>query len=124
VAIPGATSWSVIPVLYGSYRLEVTDNNGCTGYSTSLYYGPGGVITEAGTAMQDRYAIYPNPATSVVYIDAPVRVRAVITGMEGKVLIDCADAVQVDVSKLPQGVYLIGLYDDKGQKVYVGNVVK
>ncbi len=124
VAIPGANSWSIVPVFYGSYRLEVTDTNGCAGYSTSIYYGPGGVQTEAGNIQQQQIAIYPNPATSIVNIDAPMKVRAIITGMEGKVLIDQPAAVQVDVSGLAPGVYMIALYDDSGARVKVEKLIR
>jgi len=60
----------------------------------------------------------------MLYIDAPVKVRAVICSIEGKKEIDVTDAKQVNISALANGMYFVTLYDDNGTAIAVRKVVK
>ena len=68
--------------------------------------------------------IYPNPTNGMLYIDAPVKVRAVISSIEGKKEIDVTDAKQVNLSALANGMYFVTLYDDNDNVIAVRKVVK
>ena len=60
----------------------------------------------------------------MVYIESPVAVNAVVTGMEGKVIMQVANATSVDISTLPAGVYMMLFYDESGAKLSVEKFVK
>jgi hypothetical protein len=68
--------------------------------------------------------IYPNPTTGVVNITSPVKVKAVVTGVEGKILVQQEDAKQVDISNLANGLYMITLYDNDGHSLLVQKLIK
>jgi trimeric autotransporter adhesin len=120
VAIPGATNYTYIPLANGNYRVIVGDILGCHG--TSNGYNIAGVgVTQVSA---DEISIYPNPANNVVHIESPVAVRAVITGMEGKTLIDENNAHEININSLANGLYLITLYDGNGNRVLVQKLIK
>ncbi len=120
VGIPGAIDSSYAPVENGSYRVLVVDSNGCDGYS------PANDIAYLGIKQVNKtdVRIYPNPASSVVHIESGVAVRAVISGVEGKVLIEQAKAKDIDISGLASGVYLIMVYDEAGNQLTVEKLIK
>lgn len=121
VGIPGANSSSYVPTLNGNYRVQVTDGNGCKGYSPSFS------ITSVGLqGVVDRSAVrvYPNPVTDMVHFESPVSVKSVITSMDGRVLITAEAATSISVSILPKGIYLLHLYTEDGQNIAVEKLVK
>jgi hypothetical protein len=67
--------------------------------------------------------IYPNPAASTVYISSPVKVHATISSVDGRQLIDQPDAQSIDVSMLPDGLYMISLFDESGVRIVVQKLV-
>ena len=120
VAIPGATSSSYFPTSIGSYRVRVTDVNGCSNYSA-----PDGV-NFLGVAQVNAAAIkiYPNPTTQMVHITSAEPVSAVISSIEGKQLINRSAVTDIDVNELPSGLYLIMLYNEAGDRVYIDKLIK
>ena len=119
--IPGATTYSTAALYYGNYWVTVTDTNGCTATSVPYAYTIGmGVPTHTGTLLR----IYPNPANDVVYIESGIRVRAVISDIDGKIAQEQADAKQLDISKLANGIYFISLYADNGERLIVQKLIK
>jgi uncharacterized protein YjdB len=117
--ISGATN-AVLTSVNGNhyYSVTVTDANGCMGSAT--WYGAVGVNTISAADIH----VFPNPATTTVSIIAPVAVKAVISGMEGKVLAEQANATAIDISKLPNGLYMLSLYDDSGNKLATQKLIK
>jgi hypothetical protein len=106
----------------------VTDTNGCqsvsdiyvlTGWSGNTTHGVG--VQNVNT---ETIKIYPNPAQTMVHIDAPGVVRAVISAMDGRILIDQPNAKDVDITKLADGVYMITVYDENGITVKTEKLVK
>jgi uncharacterized protein YjdB len=108
VAIPGATTSVLNFTGDGSYTVKVTDVNGCS--VTSQAYD----VRFTGTANVSvgEIKVYPNPASSMLYIDATVKVKASVLVMDGKTMMEQKDAHSVDISKLPAGMYMIMIYDE------------
>jgi len=96
------------------------DAIGCSGYSNAVQISRVGV---AGINKVD-VKIYPNPATDVVYIGAGAPVRAVVTSIEGKVLLDKSMVQEINVSSLAAGMYIIKLYDEQGEMIMVQKLIK
>jgi len=119
IAIPGATGTSVTPTVNGQYIVRVVDGNGCVGYSPQYILNLG--IDQVGST---GISVYPNPATSVVNISAPIELKAVVTGIDGRTLLEQENAKQVDISKLPDGLYMIMLYNKAGDRLFVQKLTK
>jgi hypothetical protein len=119
-SIPGATTYAITPPANGNYRVLVTAANGCANYSPSLAIG-NVVIDEVATP---KVNIYPNPASSLIYIDAPVKVRAVICSIEGKVVIEQQNASEIGIASLSNGVYLVSVYDENNRRLATQKLIK
>ena len=120
VAIPGATTLTVTPTVNASYRVRVTDGNSCTGYSSGFIIDNLSVTSVNKTDIN----IYPNPASSVVNIVSSVNVRAVITDMAGKTIMERENATELNISNLSDGVYMILLFDSSGNRLMVQKLIK
>jgi len=121
LAIPGANSMTYVPHTNGAYRVRVTDGLGCAGYSGYMN------ITGVGVARVYTAAdvkIYPNPATDMVHIEAPVAVRTVILSMEGKQLLECTNGTDINISNLAGGLYMLVVYDTNGEKLAMQKLIK
>jgi trimeric autotransporter adhesin len=116
VAIPGAHSNSINLTGTGAYVVVVTDGNGCIDTSAAyiITSGGGGGGGNTGVTNIDggNVKVYPNPATSVLHIDAPVKVNVSVLSIDGKVLIEQKDAETIDVSRLANGLYIVMVYDE------------
>ena len=121
VLITGATTSSVAATTNGTYTVYVTDTFGCENMSDP-YIIVNLAVNQPG--LSQNISIHPNPASDVVYIESPVAVNAVVTGMEGKVIMQVANATNVDISALPAGVYMMLFYDESGAKLSVEKFVK
>ena len=121
VSIPGATTYHTIPAEIGSYRVMVTDTNNCHAYSLahSIF-----VLAVNNVNTTEEAKIYPNPATETLHITAQTNVRAVITNVTGKTVIDQAHATDINVSSLPTGIYMVMLYDENGERLLVQKLIK
>ncbi len=124
--VTGATTNNVPYGTPGSYTVLVSDINSC--FDTSGIFiilpdttAPSGVVTYiSGRDIK----IYPNPATSVLHIDAPVKVLISISTPDGKVLIDRRKALSVNVSNLADGMYIISIYDENNNLLKTDKFVK
>ena len=120
--IPGATSPSIAALNTEYYYVKVTDSNGCTGISPLFHFDVRWLGVSNVTPGEVR--VYPNPAHSALYISSPVKVRVVISSMDGKEEINEADARKVDISRLADGMYMITLYDEHGLRLGVRKFTK
>ncbi len=120
--IPMANSPNCAALHTQWYFVEVTDVIGCKGRSAKFHFW----IEQLGVTIPEgvKVHIYPNPATSTVNIESSVKVKAILSAMDGRKLTETEDAKQIDVSKLANGVYMITLYDESGQVVTVQKLVK
>lgn len=121
-AIPGATTFKTAAADSACYWVVVTDGSTCAGKSEISCFNPKTVAVPGIDAASVK--IHPNPATETVFIDAPVNVTAVITGIDGRLEIEKAKASRIDISNLRNGIYFISLYDDTGRKLKVEKLIK
>jgi uncharacterized protein YjdB len=121
VSIAGASSSILSPTANGSYKVRVADGSGCAGFSAAFSLTNVGV---GNLSNQPIITISPNPATSWLHIECAQQMRAVISGTEGKALLDNANAKDINIAMLPHGLYLISLYDNEGNKVKVDKFIK
>ena len=118
--IQGATDSTYEVDTNAVYSVKVTDQNGCM--DSTSYPVTNVSVAETGHAAAVR--VFPNPARSVVYITAPFTVHAVITGLDGKVVLRQDDAREMDISRLSAGLYLIRITDSSGQVVRIEKMEK
>jgi len=124
-AIPGANAAATDPIGNGTYKVKVIDTNGCQSLSAGdIVSGwvPSGIAPL--TANGSDIMIFPNPAQDAVHIQSPIEVRAVISSIDGRTVIDQAAAKDINIGKLANGIYTIRLYDASGQMVKVDKLVK
>ena len=121
VAIPGATSSIYIETAFGDYTVVVSDGNGC--FDTSAAYT---INEHTGVVNVNMIAIklYPNPATSVIKIDAPMPVNATVMTADGKVVIRSDNAASIDVSQLASGMYMVMIYDQNNLLLKTDKFIK
>ncbi len=125
VAISGANSSTYYETTPGDYTVVVTDINGCTDTSSAYLLGGGGGGTGVGSvANSGNIRIFPNPATSVLTIDAPMKVNVSLLSIDGKTLISQKDATTIDISTLADGMYLIMIYNENDVLLRTSKFVK
>ncbi len=112
VDITGATDREFAPGTWsGIYSVTVRNAAGCSGISAPYTYKLG---VRSATDSAAIISIYPNPATDMVYIDAPVAVHITISSMDGKTLWQQAYTDGIHTGILPEGVYLLRITDMNG----------
>ena len=121
--IVGATVPNVAAALIDYYYVIVTDSVGCKGES-AIYHNTSILVGVNNTVANSTITIYPNPANEIIYIGSPVKVRAVISDLEGKTELEQDNATEMDISHLADGMYLISLYDENGVKLDIQKLVK
>jgi len=113
--VPGATDSSYITSLDYSLPLCVVIHSNawcaipdtataCIELTTSI----GNVVGKNGIN------IYPNPASSILYIETSEIVSVSILSMEGRVLIYKQEANNIDISSLSNGIYIIQVFAQNG----------
>lgn len=108
--ITGATNDFHVVLLDGSYTLAVTDSNGCEAISDSLNFTTG--INEFTS---NELQIYPKPAADYLFVNySGVADRVEITDMRGSEVLVYEKVLlpgRIDISQLPDGIYLIMIKD-------------
>ena len=125
VAIPGATTYHTNALGSGNYKVAVTDTNGCQSHS-DVYVYTGGATTFIGNTQSavGSIRIYPNPAQTMVHIESAIQVRAVISSIDGRTILNITAAKDIDITNLADGIYMIMLYDDNGSLLKAEKLVK
>ncbi len=123
--IPGATSnFAPDNNIPGSvYTVIVWDINNCS--DTSAPFIVPGTISGVHTVYTGKdIKIYPNPASNVLHIDAPIKVFVSILSPDGKELIARKEAISVNVGQLADGMYVIMVYDENNTLLKTDKFVK
>jgi len=120
--IPGATSPTYTATKSGAYSVFITDDNGCIDLSSQYIVNSTG--TDTATTTKEYINIYPNPATSIVHFDAPMKVNVSISNSHGKVVMHKDNAKAMDITKLQNGVYIIQVYDEKKKLIKTDKLLK
>jgi hypothetical protein len=97
----------------------VTDANGCSDTSAAQPV----TLSVGNIPSNEQIRLYPNPATSVLHIDAPVAVNIAIYGIDGRKVIDQQNATTVDISRLAAGTYQMKLTDKDGNAISTEKLV-
>lgn len=116
--VTGANSSIYSGPVPGLYSVVVNDVNGCTDTSASYLIaagggaGGGGGSTGVGaTSVADAITVYPVPASTSLYISAPVAVNVKVNSPDGKLVMEQKSATNINVENLANGVYLISIFD-------------
>ncbi len=110
--IPGATSQSYDPVNSGSYAVQVTAANGCSGTSSCVNYSTVGMDEIAGLEVQ----LYPNPTSGLITVQFSQSLKVDemnVTDVTGRLIRTeggfTAEKVELDLSKESKGVYFLNV---------------
>lgn len=112
--IAGATNNSYVETNNGSYTVIVSSVDGCA--DTSAPFVDSSVVTGVTNVNAAKaIRIYPNPATSVLHIDAPMKVFVTLVSPDGRTIMQRREAISLNVGNLPDGIYMIMIYDKDDQ---------
>jgi len=124
VMINGANSQSFTAIQDGNYTVEVLDTlTGCYGFSPQPF-NLTTLSTPVVTNSNANVRVYPNPATKLIYIDAPFAVNVTISAVDGKTVIEKSNVKSVDISELANGVYMLRVTNEDGAVMMVEKLVK
>ncbi len=112
VAIPGEDSGSIRAFVGGSYTVRVADSSGCAD-TANAYIFNGGTGAGVGAISLSDISVYPNPASTFIKVDAPLKVNVRILSVDGKVVVTQNDAVNINIGELANGMYMIMIYDQE-----------
>ena len=124
IAIPGATNSIYFETLPGNYSVGVTDANGCSQTTNSYTIHGSGSSAVSIVGNNEDIRIYPNPATSMLFVDAPQPVNITIICADGRKVIEQPNTQSVNVSTLADGMYIIMLYIADGLLLKTDKFVK
>ncbi len=111
IAIAGAVNDYFLPVIDGSYSVIVTDSNGCEGVAENVTYEePTGIDTPD---LIRTISIFPNPAKEIINVTATVSLKGRITTIDGRLVKELIAPDSIDVSELPEGIYLLKLISEE-----------
>ena len=119
-AIAGATSNTHTPTTSGTYWVQAVDSY-CYTISRVFKFA---LLPTRGSALGRQTTIYPNPTRGLVRVEAPVGLSAIVRNLTGQVVRTVPQATQVDLSGLPDGLYLLQLNGPDGAVVKVEKIVK
>lgn len=128
--VPGATSATYVPAASGNYRVEVWDENGCSGTSNNIEFTWTG-IADLGEVYN--VEIWPNPTRDVVYIKADfgkqLRVELSLKDVAGRDIMqkEVLSSTSVinrsfNIESLSMGMYVLELRTPEG--VVIERVIK
>ncbi len=120
--LPGATSKNYTSSTTGLYRVIVTDANGCSDTSAPYYFN---LAVGDAPAVASQTFVFPNPATTELFLQSPVQLDAVLATLDGRTVLREENASSLDLRALPGGLYLLRLYNHRdGALIKTEKVVK
>jgi hypothetical protein len=131
--IVGATNRIYIATQSGIYGVTVTNSSGCSAVAADttlfiVYTGPKMNQDEllALTEQEENEAIvvYPNPSNRIFTIATENSIKATVTDLQGRVLMELNDATTINLSQYANGIYLLQLLDDENRVIKTVKLVK
>ncbi len=105
ILLPNDTMQSIIPIISGSYTVQVSDSNLCT--NTSLP----NIVTSISDYLRDQihyFNIYPSPANEYFYIQGYENINHLIAySLTGQQINLIEENNKVDITKLASGFYIV-----------------
>ncbi len=108
----------------GDYRVAVVKGN-CA--DTSEVYEVRNVSGTGIAGWDDpgrSIAIFPNPASGMIYISSPVAVHASVYSADGRLITTVENARYINMEAYRQGVYFLKVFDGKGRLLKSEKIVK
>ena len=115
MAILGSDTNTCFVTNSGNYAVVVTNAFGCSAPTTAIY---------CDDCSTDDIKIFPNPVSSALSIEWCKAVVTRILAADGREIRKIENKGQIDIGDLPDGVYLIVLYDMKGNKIKTKRITK
>ena len=118
----GEVTQTITPTILGWHWCIVTDANGCE--SEQTFYEVLHLSTSLNDIMSEQVAIYPNPTKGVIIIKTDFLIEKIkIINVQGRQLDVSLKEQVLDVSSIPNGIYFVEIYSDKGvvRKKFVKN---
>jgi membrane carboxypeptidase/penicillin-binding protein PbpC len=119
--IPEATQGTYSPVEVGTYKVRVTDVNGCRSISNSLIVN---VVSAEENIYEGEISVYPNPSTAIFYLELGQEkankiqlFNAIGKYYNEKITPISAKKYQIDLGNQALGLYFIEIVTDKGKIV-------
>ncbi len=110
------------PSSSGGYSVTVTDSNGCSNISPIVNVN--NVNIDPFVKSNNLVNVYPNPANTDVYIQAPVSVNVILTNVEGRKVWSGNGVTKISLDGLPDGVYFLRITDEAGMSLKYEKLIK
>jgi hypothetical protein len=120
LAINGATGQSHLVAQNGGYTVRVTDANGCTNYAPVFFFNSVGVPQ---VLRPDMVSIFPNPATDIVNVTAPIKVNVLLRDAAGRSIRLIENAGRIELGALAEGMYQLVITDQQGHYIKTEKLV-
>jgi hypothetical protein len=120
--ITGATASTYTMTQNGNYSVVV--NNGNCSDTSAVYTATDVTGIDDLELLAQQIRIYPNPAKSKVYINAPERIHVTVTSIEGKEMMMVKNASVINLDQLAKGIYFLRITDRNGILIKVEKLVK
>jgi len=121
--INGAQQSTYTVLENGAYTVVVSDAFDCK--DTSAVYVVDNVTSVSDlSAIGKNIRIYPNPATSKVYINSPVAVNLILTNIHGKRLSTVESGKELVISSFAAGLYFLQITDKSGKVIKIEKIIK
>lgn len=119
--IPGGVNASLDITQNGYYQVQATDANGCISMSAIAWIQNLGV---GNTVKTDAIRIFPNPATTEIHIESPVKLNLVLRNMQGQTVRTASEVTVMNIAGLANGVYMLTVTDKNGALIKTVRLVK
>ncbi len=108
--IDGATDSFYVVTDNADYQVRVTEDPWACEF-TSAVYTVNNVSVKDMDDIAAQISVYPNPASSMLYIKSPVPVNAQISSIDGRVVLMEQQATSVGIGHITPGIYLLRILD-------------
>ncbi|WP_165439440.1 T9SS type A sorting domain-containing protein [Chryseobacterium phocaeense] len=92
-----------------SFGINTITINGTTTVSKAIsYLVPGALSTSETDKKKTDISLYPNPSSDMVNLKSDEEIKNItITSLDGKAVVKTGNMKNIDISKLPRGVYIL-----------------